>query len=274
MDVTSLLESFGIHEYGIIDFEKVNIINSRLLPSGELKSVLMLLAPYKNSKLRARDGLNAGHFARCRDYHTFYEKLFEELLPRLCELCGGEAYGFADHSPIAEKDAAFKCGLGFIGQNSLLVNKRYGSFVVIGTVLLTERLNEHILNVDYGCGDCHSCVKACPTGALDGGFSAEGCLSALSQKKKKSDAERAVLVKNKTVWGCDICQSSCPYNRNAEPSELEYFSVGFIESFNAELIDNMNETEYKSYAFSYRERKVIAENILTVENNRDIIKLK
>ncbi len=271
MNITSLLKSFGISEYGIIDFEKVNIINSRLLPKSDIKSVLMLLVPYKNSGLKAHDGFNAGHFARCPDYHGYFSMLFEKLLPAITAEYGGDAFGFADHSPVSEKDAACKCGLGFIGKNSLLINRRYGSFVVIGTVLLTRHFAEHTVNANGSCGSCDMCIKACPNDALTDSFNTDNCLSALSQKKKKSDLERDILTKSKTVWGCDICQNVCPYNKNAESGTLDYFNKSFIASFSANLISEMDESSYKSYAFSYRERKVILENILTVSNNRGII---
>ena len=179
---------------------------------------------------------------------------------------------FADHSPINEKDAATKCGLGFIGRNSLLINQKYGSFVFIGCFLFTEKLEEVIRNGKKGCGDCKRCENACPTGAISYGIvNLERCLSGISQKKKKTEEELSLLQDTKTVWGCDICQNVCPYNKKALKSCIIEFDKDSLVNISAEIINSMEEDVYKHYAFSYRPKKVIAENFLTADGKRDII---
>ncbi len=273
-DFLSLLFNEGICEYGIVDFDKLKVINKKLLPNEQINSAMMIIVPYRHKSHVINDDLNAGLFARCLDYHKYFKSLFERLIPNLERLTDGSVYGFADHSPIHEKDAARKCGLGFIGKNSLLITKRYGSFVFIGTLLFTAKLKERILISEGGCGNCIACVSACPVCALSESVDTAKCLSAVSQKKNKNDADRKILKMHKTVWGCDICQNACPYNNNAEYGTVDYFAESFIERFSTEYIDTMNENEYKSRAFSFRERKVIAENILTALDNRGIISTK
>lgn len=268
-----LLEENNIYEYGIIDFEKLSVINPRLLPKDiDIKSALVFLMPYRCKGVMVEDTLNAGLFARVRDYHAYFALLSKTLIPELEAETGSRVWGFADHSPINEKQAASLCGLGFIGKNSLLINKRYGSYVFIGVFLFSERLKEHTKDINGQCGSCSLCKEHCPTLAIgEGHVDIDACLSAISQKKKKSEEERVLLKRTKTVWGCDLCQLCCPFNRAAEFSDIEYFSENVITCFSAEIIDGMDEETYKNYAFSFREKKVISENCLTAEGNCDII---
>ncbi len=271
MDLTAIFADEGISEFGVIDFDKLCVINKKLLPKTEIRSAVMLLVPYRCGNFTAEDGFNAGLFARCLDYHGYFTALWERIVPKLRLITNGEVYGFADHSPIAEKDAAHKCGLGFIGRNSLLINRRYGSFVFIGTLLFENKLEERIFANTDNCGACNACVNACPTKAIGGDVDIKLCISAISQKKNKTEDDAKAIATNSTVWGCDICQNACPYNKNAENGRVEYFKKNLIHCFSAELINTMSEEEYKSRAFSFRERKVIVENILTAVNYRGII---
>ena len=273
MTMKELLKNNKISEYGIVDFEKLTVINRRLLPKEQIKSVLFVLMPYKTGNVFPTDGYNMGLFARITDYHLYFSRLSEKLLSRLEEISGGKVFAFADHSPIFEKEGAAKCGLGFIGKNSLLINPTYGSFVFIGCFLFTKRIEEEIRNCDLNCGDCNACTKACPNNAIgDDKIDTKLCLSAISQKKNKAIEDKIILAKTKTVWGCDICQNVCPYNKQAVSSPLLDFDENAIENISAEMISTMGENEYKKYAFSYREKNVISENLLTAKGKCDIIK--
>ena len=268
-----LLNKNKIYEYGIIDFEKLTVINERLLPKEQIKSVLFILMPYKTGNILPTDGYNMGLFARITDYHLYFKRLSERLLPRFEEISGGKVFPFADHSPIFEKEGAAKCGLGFIGKNSLLINPTYGSFVFIGCFLFTQKLQEETRSCDLSCNDCISCIKACPNNAIDGGkVDTKLCLSAISQKKSKSVEDKIALARTKTVWGCDICQNACPFNKQAVGSPLVDFDDDAIENISAEMINEMDDNEYKKRAFSYREKNVISENLLTAKGKYDIIK--
>lgn len=270
--IDSLMRSEGITEYATIDFEKLKQINPRLLHGASVQTALVMLIPYRHTAQSVLDGYNVGLFARCRDYHLYASMLFDRLLPTLKNEYGGEIYGFADHSPIAEKDAAQKCGLGFIGRNGLLINRRYGSFVFIAEMLFTAKLDEDLRELSVGCGGCKACVSACPTGALGGGgFERERCLSAISQKKKKTWDEHALLHRTKTVWGCDVCQNVCPYNKNAAYGNIDFFAEGFLSEFSKEALISMSNEEYDNYAFSYRSKTVMEENFLTASEGYDKI---
>lgn len=264
-NIKELLAKEGIDTYGIVDFDKLTVINPRLLPKEEKPlSALILLIPYRRGDVDVKDDLNMGLFARIPDYHGYFRALAVRLAPTLKSICGGSVYAFADHSPIKEKDAARLCGLGFIGNNSLLVNPVYGSFVFIGCFLFTVHVPELIRHCDLNCGNCTRCAEACPAGAIKAdGISVERCLSALSQKKRKTDAERAELKATKTFWGCDICQNVCPYNAKARLSPIEAFSENVLDNVKPETIRDMDDATFGGYAFSYRGKQTVEENFLT-----------
>lgn len=271
--INELLKMESITEYAIIDYEKLSIINPRLIKEDlEYKSVLIILIPYRHKSLEFIDDYNVGLFARCKDYHLYTEMLFNRLIPKLKDEYKCEIKGFADHSPINEKDAAYKAGLGFIGKNELLINNKYGSYVFIAELLFTKRLEEKLKTGKASCSGCDACVKACPTKALDMcTFQREKCVSAISQKKSKSDVEKKLLYDTKTVWGCDICQTVCPHNRNAQYSSIDFFSKDVILNFSEDAFKSMSDEEYIKHAFSFRPRSVIDENFLTATGKYGII---
>ena len=269
----TLLQSKSITEYAVINFNKLKVINPRLLPERiDIKSALVILIPYRHEDIKATDGLNAGLFARCKDYHGYFNALAKDLIPYFEKTSGGRVFGFADHSPIHEKDAALKCGLGFIGKNGLIINKRYGSYVFIGEFLFEKQLPELLHKTEPGCLACNACIHACPTQAIDkGGVKINECLSCISQKNNKTTEELTLLAENRTLWGCDICQQVCPHNNGASYSLLPYFAEDIITEFTEDLLCSMNEENYKKYAFSYRKRKVIIPNFLTAKGKYDIM---
>lgn len=283
--IKEILNQEGIEVFSSIPFEEVKVINERLLPRDfSPKSVLMIAVPYR-APAENTDGLNVGIFARCKDYHLFFKELYEKVLPKIAVIHSGKSLGFADTSPIDEKDAALKAGLGFRGRNGLVTNSRIGSYIFIGSILFEHALpTDTVAPIDGSkapyfsplCDSCLRCVKSCPTGALgtvnsNGIFERAKCLSHISQKKKKTDSEQIELAETKTLWGCDICQSVCPFNSLPVETIPSFFENGYITNFSFEFLDKMPEDEFKTYAFSYRDKKVIVENFLTTSSDCDII---
>ena len=129
---------------------------------------------------------------------------------------GGEYRVLVDANQHVDREAAARSGVGFYGKNTMLITRRYGSWVVLGT-LVSDRELEPTPPLDAGCGSCRLCVDACPTGALDepGPLDATRCLSYWSQAPAPIPEEyRAEL--GALVYGCDICQDVCPWNRGVE----------------------------------------------------------
>jgi epoxyqueuosine reductase len=144
-------------------------------------------------------------------YARLREKL-DELGRRL----GGNYRVLVDANQHVDREAAARSGVGFYGKNTLLITRRHGSWVVLGT-LVTDMEFEPTPPLGLDCGECRLCIDACPTGALDepGTLDSTRCLSYWTQAPEPPPAEyRADL--GPQVYGCDICQDVCPWNRGVE----------------------------------------------------------
>ena len=134
----------------------------------------------------------------------------------LGERLGGAWRVLVDDNAHVDREAAARAGIGFYGKNTMLIAPGAGSWIVLGT-LVTDVTVEPGERVRPGCGSCTLCIDACPTGALDdpGTLDARRCLSWLSQRREPIPvADRAAM--GDTVYGCDICQEVCPWNRGPE----------------------------------------------------------
>jgi epoxyqueuosine reductase len=144
---------------------------------------------------------------------------YAELREKLDELgrrLGGTYRVLVDANQHVDREAAARSGVGFYGKNTLLITRRHGSWVVLGT-LVTDVELEPTPRFETDCGSCTLCIEACPTGALDepGVLDATRCLSYWTQAPDAIPVEyRAEL--GGSVYGCDICQDVCPWNRGAE----------------------------------------------------------
>src|SRR3954468_8090893 len=142
--------------------------------------------------------------------------LLRERLDALGRALGGSYRVLVDANQHVDREAAARSGVGFYGKNTLLITRRHGSWVVLGT-LVTERELEPTPPLDAGCGSCTLCVDACPTDALEepGTLDATRCLSYWTQAPGVVP-ERVRDALGDRVYGCDICQDVCPWNRGVE----------------------------------------------------------
>jgi epoxyqueuosine reductase len=139
-----------------------------------------------------------------------------ERLEQLGERMGGEYRVLVDENQHVDREGASRAGVGFYGKNTLLITRRHGSWVVLGTVVTTAEI-ERSAPLDLDCGSCTRCIDACPTGALDdpGVLDSTKCLSYWSQAPGAVPAEYREEM-GSYVYGCDICQDVCPWNRGTE----------------------------------------------------------
>jgi epoxyqueuosine reductase len=139
-----------------------------------------------------------------------------QKLDTLGKKLGGSYRVLVDANQHVDREAAARSGLGFYGKNTLLITRRHGSWVVLGTVVSDVAL-EPTPPLDLDCGDCRLCIDACPTGALDepGTLDATRCLSYWTQAPAAPPAEYRTDF-GAQVYGCDICQDVCPWNRGVE----------------------------------------------------------
>jgi len=159
-------------------------------------------------------GAGEGRLARYT-WHDGYAELRTKLTA-LGERLGGRFRVLVDANQHVDREAAARSGVGFYGKNTMLITRRHGSWVVLGT-LVTDVELEPTPPLDADCGDCRICIDACPTSALDepGTLDATKCLSYWTQAAEPiPEPYRAAL--GAQVYGCDICQDVCPWNRGVQ----------------------------------------------------------
>ncbi len=261
--VKRILEKEGIDVFGILPATALKVINPKLMPAW-VRSAVILAIPYDDGSVYT-DGVSS--YAHITDYHLYFKGLFERILPELkTAFPGKQFFGSADHSPIHEKDAAVKAGLGVIGLHSLLINERYGSYLFLGSVLTEIDTNETAKEIAF-CPQCGACRDACPGRTIgDHGMDPAGCLSALSQKRRLSEEELSFLGAKGIAWGCDRCQEVCPINARREFTPVPFFKAHRHGNFSAREVAEMSEEAFRRFAFSWRGRARILENLSNLEN--------
>jgi epoxyqueuosine reductase len=147
-----------------------------------------------------------------KDHYADLREKLELLGARL----GGQYRVLVDENQHVDREAAARAGVGFYGKNTLMITRRFGSWVVLGT-LVTEAEIEPSAPLGLDCGSCTRCIDACPTGALDepGVLDSTKCLSYWSQAPGSIPEEYRTEM-GQQVYGCDICQDVCPWNRGVE----------------------------------------------------------
>jgi epoxyqueuosine reductase len=196
-----------------------NHFDKRLDPSKLVdgaKSVITLLYNYyPGPEQETPSTLKVAKYAYGKDYHfvvkdklkTFFTFLQEEI---------GEINGrvFVDSAPVMERQWAAKSGLGWLGKNTLLINKTHGSFFFLAELILDLELKNDGPIKDY-CGTCTKCLDACPTGALTeaGILDASKCISYFTIELKDAIPSEFKDTYENWIFGCDICQDVCPWNR-------------------------------------------------------------
>ena len=194
------------------------------------KSVIVCGVSYKNS---ASEGYPADHSAKVAsyacttDYHTTIKQMLFDLCKRLKEVDADfAARCFVDSAPIFEKRYAVEAGLGWIGRQSLLVTPQFGTFVLLGEVVMTAECDEYDSPLEtVGCGECRRCIEACPNSAVkERHIDTSRCISCATIERQ-SEGEKCDL--NGWIFGCDECQTVCPYNRKAPLSTNPRFAPLF-----------------------------------------------
>jgi epoxyqueuosine reductase len=197
---------------------------TRLVPGA--KSVISLVYNYYPEKDLATDSsLKIAKYAYGEDYHFVIKERLKEFLQQINEQIG-EVSGraFVDSAPVMERSWAQKSVIGWIGKNSLLLNRSMGSFFFLAELIVDLELIQDGPIKDY-CGTCTACMDACPTDAIPQPYVVDGskCISYFTIELKE---EIPTEVKGKFenwIFGCDICQDVCPWNRFSRPHQEPRF---------------------------------------------------
>ena len=205
-------------------FEHKNI-EERIKPKLSLASAKTIISiavayPHKLKQQLQKTAYKRGKFTPNSwglDYHYVLQDKLDRLAKGIEELTADFEYkGMVDTGALVDTAVAQRAGIGFIGKNGLVISKEFGSYMFLGE-LITNLDIEPDQPVDYGCGDCNRCVTACPTSCLigDGSMNAKRCLSFQTQDKGVMDLEFRKKIKT-VIYGCDICQICCPYNKGLD----------------------------------------------------------
>ncbi len=251
----SFFEKENIEFYSSVDISKAKIIYERKMPDG-IKTAVVFLIPYRLDEEKG----NLSVYASSRDYHLFCRMLEEKLKKEWGEsFPDSEIFCFSDNSPVDELALACSSGLGFRGKNGLFINEKYGSYVFVGELLLTEYIEISSDNKTSRstCLSCGKCRRACPSYLKDGSM----CLSELTQKKNITDIESELLRSHPLVFGCDICQDVCPHNEKTAQTPIEFFKNDRIPYVTSDMIDEMSDEEFSVRAYAWRGRKTILRNL-------------
>jgi epoxyqueuosine reductase len=191
-------------------------LDPRLLVPGSKSVVSFLFNYYPDPKHTVVPGaLKISKYAWGEDYHVVIKDKLKTLMQRFTEHVGAvEGRAFVDSAPVLDKAWAKKSGLGWIGKNANLINKGHGSFFFIAELILDLELETDGPVTDH-CGTCRACIDACPTEAIVEPYVVDGskCISYFTiELKKELPAEWASRMDD-WLFGCDVCQDVCPWNR-------------------------------------------------------------
>lgn len=196
---------------------------TKLVPGA--KSVITLLYNYYPKAFQDDGNPKIAKYAYGKDYHLVIKKQLKLFLKSIREKIGNiEGRGFVDSAPVLERTWAQKSGLGWIGKNGNLINKQKGSFFFIATLITDLTLEADQPFVNNHCGTCNKCVDACPTEAIliNKTIDATKCISYFTIELKVKDLPSELSSKSENwIFGCDICQDVCPWNRFSTPNEHE-----------------------------------------------------
>ncbi|NBC27077.1 MAG: tRNA epoxyqueuosine(34) reductase QueG [Bacteroidetes bacterium] len=218
--------------HGTMDWMERNFekrIDPTVLVPGA-KSVVSVLASYRFKKNEDHDKTNTGpkiaKYARGRDYHKTLKSGLKKLFKYTEQQAGGiNGRIFVDSAPVMDKAWAERSGLGWMGKNGNMLNKDLGSWFVIGEMIIDTPFVYDAPVSDH-CGSCTRCLDACPTNAIYEPYKidSERCISYLTIELKDRIPNEHKKDLGEWVFGCDICQDVCPWNRKAAYSSVDDFT--------------------------------------------------
>ncbi|MCB0411543.1 MAG: tRNA epoxyqueuosine(34) reductase QueG [Bdellovibrionales bacterium] len=318
-DLRSLIDSFGFDHWGLVELKiplslsiYQNWINegrhadmeylSRHLeqkkdPTNwlpQMRSAIVIGLSYiphprPSNATKTLSALKIARYARGEDYHQFFQSRLENLCLKLQEKYSGEVFqAFSDSAPLMDRDLAYQAGLGWFGKNSCLIDRKKGSFFLIGEILTSLQLSTIKAPAADFCGTCNRCVEACPTDAIlaNRTLAADRCISYLNIESRGIPSKALRQSMGNWLFGCDICQEVCPWNQkilrtekdSSEPHRSEVIEAlrFLLTTSNSQLEKHFSATPLlrrRSFGLK-RSALIVAENLIAHELTKEIIDLQ
>lgn len=212
------------------------------------KSVISVACNYFSPEIQPKGAYKISRYAYGRNYHQVIRKKLNCLF-EFIRTIEPDSRGrvFVDSAPVMEKAWAARSGLGWIGKNTNLISKEYGSFLFLGEIILNLEL-EYDAPVKNLCGTCTKCIDACPTKALTPyRLDARRCISCLTIENKQAIPDNFKNQWNDWIFGCDICQEVCPWNFKAKPhGEKDFSPLPEIAAFRKTDWENLTQEDFEN----------------------------
>ncbi|APD07677.1 epoxyqueuosine reductase [Flavobacteriaceae bacterium UJ101] len=252
-----------------------NYFDKRLDPTKLVegsKSVISLLYNYYPHETQKDNTYKVAKYAYGEDYHHIVKKKVWELLHFIQEEIGEvEGRAFVDSAPVLEKAWASKSGLGWQGKNGNLISKKVGSFFFLAELVIDLDLEYDSPTTDH-CGSCKKCIEACPTDAIIEPYVVDGskCISYFTIELKDEIPQGNQF--EDWMFGCDICQDVCPWNRFSKPHDEEKFLphtdlLHYDKKQWEEITEDVFRTIFKKSAVKRTKFKGLERNINYLKNN-------
>ena len=234
------------------------------------KSAIVCLFPYY---VEHKDPSNLSRYTWATDYHLVINEYLKKLIEKLQIMNTDAQFSIhCDTSPLADRYMAYLAGLGFYGKNNCFISPKWGSYVVIGTILTTLEL-EPDTPLTQSCMECNRCITACLGQCLGHDeFKFDTCKSYLTQKKGElTSEEEHIIAKTPLVFGCDVCQEVCPHNKDIPTTPIPEFQS--VEPYiDIDELDSLTNKEFKAKyghrAFSWRGKKILIRNQEIIESKK------
>lgn len=244
-------------------------VEERLLGTTEFKpkSAIVCLFPYY---VEHNGPSNLSRYTWGTDYHLVINKYLEKLIEKLQKMNTSAQFSIhCDTSLLADRYMAYLAGLGFYGKNNCFISPKWGSYVMIGTILTTLEFEPNT-PLGQSCMGCNRCITACLGQCLGHDeFKYATCKSYLTQKKGDlTNEEETIIGKTPLVFGCDVCQEVCPHNQSIPATPIPEFQrvEPYIDINELEPLTNKEfKAKYGNRAFSWRGKKILMRNQNIIE---------